>query len=151
MPSSNYKNLRKSFDTPDIGQFWIRRCATTDASTLKTFRKLCYAMSVFSEHFDRIVHYNQLNNSGDNVHDNGVNCHDVSIFLSPPCGDDSISQIPAESKRLPRHRRTPKKAKRRHLLIPSSSGLRGSNPPPQPWQGCALPNELNPRSASGRN
>ena len=25
------------------------------------------------------------------------------------------------------------------------SGLRGSNPPPQPWQGCALPNELNPR------
>ena len=25
-----------------------------------------------------------------------------------------------------------------------SSGLRGSNPPPQPWQGCALPNELNP-------
>ena len=24
------------------------------------------------------------------------------------------------------------------------SGLRGSNPPPQPWQGCALPNELNP-------
>ena len=25
------------------------------------------------------------------------------------------------------------------------SGLRGSNPPPQPWQGCALPNELNPQ------
>ena len=24
------------------------------------------------------------------------------------------------------------------------SGLRGSNPPPQPWQGCARPNELNP-------
>ena len=24
------------------------------------------------------------------------------------------------------------------------SGLRGSNPLPQPWQGCALPNELNP-------
>ena len=34
-----------------------------------------------------------------------------------------------------------------------SSGLRGSNPPPQPWQGCALPNELNPHlgGASGRN
>ena len=32
------------------------------------------------------------------------------------------------------------------------SGLRGSNPPPRPWQGRALPNELNPRSgASGRN
>ena len=33
------------------------------------------------------------------------------------------------------------------------SGLRGSNPPPQPWQGCALPNELNPHlyGASGRN
>ena len=24
------------------------------------------------------------------------------------------------------------------------SGLRGSNPPPPPWQGGALPNELNP-------
>ena len=33
------------------------------------------------------------------------------------------------------------------------SGLRGSNPPPRPWQGRALPNELNPRKngASGRN
>ena len=32
------------------------------------------------------------------------------------------------------------------------SGLRGSNPPPRPWQGRALPNELNPRNgASGRN
>ena len=32
------------------------------------------------------------------------------------------------------------------------SGLRGSNPPPPPWQGGALPNELNPRNgASGRN
>lgn len=26
------------------------------------------------------------------------------------------------------------------------SGKRGSNPPPQPWQGCALPNELLPRT-----
>ena len=26
----------------------------------------------------------------------------------------------------------------------SWSGLRGSNPPPRPWQGRALPNELNP-------
>ena len=26
------------------------------------------------------------------------------------------------------------------------SGLRGSNPPPPPWQGGALPNELNPRN-----
>ena len=24
------------------------------------------------------------------------------------------------------------------------SGLRGSNPPPQPWEGRALPDELNP-------
>ncbi len=39
------------------------------------------------------------------------------------------------------------------------SGLRGSNPPPRPWQGRALPNELNPQvvilkrrnGASGRN
>ena len=28
---------------------------------------------------------------------------------------------------------------------PFWSGLRGSNPPPSPWQGDALPNELNPR------
>ena len=28
---------------------------------------------------------------------------------------------------------------------PLWSGLRGSNPPPRPWQGRALPNELNPR------
>ena len=27
------------------------------------------------------------------------------------------------------------------------SGLRGSNPPPRPWQGRALPNELNPQKA----
>ncbi len=27
------------------------------------------------------------------------------------------------------------------------SGLRGSNPPPRPWQGRALPNELNPHIA----
>ena len=33
------------------------------------------------------------------------------------------------------------------------SGKRGSNPRPRPWQGRALPNELNPRKsgASGRN
>ena len=33
------------------------------------------------------------------------------------------------------------------------SGLRGSNPPPRPWQGRALPNELNPHinGASDRN
>ena len=39
-------------------------------------------------------------------------------------------------------------------FVPMSfwSGLRGSNPPPSPWQGDALPNELNPHSgASGRN
>ena len=28
------------------------------------------------------------------------------------------------------------------------SGLRGSNPPPRPWQGRALPNELNPHIAA---
>ena len=27
---------------------------------------------------------------------------------------------------------------------PVWSGLRGSNPPPQPWEGRALPDELNP-------
>ena len=40
-------------------------------------------------------------------------------------------------------------------VLCSWSGLRGSNPPPRPWQGRALPNELNPQSikngASGRN
>ncbi len=29
---------------------------------------------------------------------------------------------------------------------PLWSGLRGSNPPPRPWQGRALPNELNPQT-----
>ena len=28
------------------------------------------------------------------------------------------------------------------------SGLRGSNPPPRPWQGRTLPNELNPHKAN---
>ena len=43
------------------------------------------------------------------------------------------------------------KEKRENFSLPSSyywSGLRGSNPPPQPWQGCALPNELNPHFRS---
>ena len=33
---------------------------------------------------------------------------------------------------------------------PTWSGLRGSNPPPRPWQGRALPNELNPHSGQCR-
>ena len=33
------------------------------------------------------------------------------------------------------------------LVDPRWSGLRGSNPPPRPWQGRALPNELNPQKA----
>ena len=46
-----------------------------------------------------------------------------------------------------------KKRVRIGLFVPAFwSGLRGSNPPPPPWQGGALPNELNPRNgASGRN
>ena len=31
------------------------------------------------------------------------------------------------------------------------SGLRGSNPPPPPWQGGALPNELNPQVFNSRS
>ena len=34
---------------------------------------------------------------------------------------------------------------RKRLLSDLWSGLRGSNPPPRPWQGRALPNELNPQ------
>ena len=37
------------------------------------------------------------------------------------------------------------KKKNTHLTMSVWSGLRGSNPPPPPWQGGALPNELNPR------
>ena len=33
---------------------------------------------------------------------------------------------------------------RKALAQTGWSGLRGSNPPPRPWQGRALPNELNP-------
>ena len=32
-----------------------------------------------------------------------------------------------------------------HLDVYKRQGLRGSNPPPPPWQGGALPNELNPQ------
>ena len=41
-----------------------------------------------------------------------------------------------------------KKSGKDHGILPALfwSGLRGSNPPPRPWQGRALPNELNPRS-----
>ena len=39
----------------------------------------------------------------------------------------------------------PEKEKKRVFLLSLWSGLRGSNPPPPPWQGGALPNELNPR------
>src|SRR5918993_2943887 len=35
---------------------------------------------------------------------------------------------------------------RGHACHPSTSGKRDSNPRPQPWQGCALPTELFPRS-----
>ena len=34
----------------------------------------------------------------------------------------------------------------RDIRVRLWSGLRGSNPPPPPWQGGALPNELNPHS-----
>ena len=49
-----------------------------------------------------------------------------------------------------------KNKKHRKRCLCFWSGLRGSNQPPQPWQGCALPNELNPHfalscDASGRN
>src|SRR5215210_438467 len=32
------------------------------------------------------------------------------------------------------------------MTTPCTSGKRDSNPRPQPWQGCALPTELFPRS-----
>ena len=49
-------------------------------------------------------------------------------------------------KRLGENEKNIKICKKRgwRKYLPSSSGLRGSDPPPQPWQGCALPNELNP-------
>ena len=40
--------------------------------------------------------------------------------------------------------RTKKKSDDRSHRFSFWSGLRGSNPPPRPWQGRALPNELNP-------
>ncbi len=33
-----------------------------------------------------------------------------------------------------------------YIRIKKWSGIRGSNPLPQPWQGCALPDELIPRN-----
>ena len=43
----------------------------------------------------------------------------------------------------PLHRPKTKKHSRKECFF-VWSGLRGSNPPPPPWQGGALPNELNP-------
>ena len=40
--------------------------------------------------------------------------------------------------------RFPKEKQGHKSLLFFWSGLRGSNPPPRPWQGRALPNELNP-------
>ena len=38
-----------------------------------------------------------------------------------------------------------KKTRTADAVLVFWSGLRGSNPPPRPWQGRALPNELNPQ------
>ena len=44
------------------------------------------------------------------------------------------------------HYPLPYPVQNRHAVPPLHwSGRRGSNPPPQPWQGCALPNELLPQ------
>ena len=65
---------------------------------------------------------------------------------------DSTGLEPITFRLLAGVRPYPQKKKNTHLAMSVWSGLRGSNPPPPPWQGGALPNELNPRNgASGRN
>ena len=51
----------------------------------------------------------------------------------------------------PRTLHTKQKKQSRMALFLTWSGLRGSNPPPPPWQGGALPNELNPQLFSFQN
>ena len=65
-----------------------------------------------------------------------------SVFLGrerPP----EVRSVPIPL-RAPHYSYKAKKQSQKALLI-TWSGLRGSNPPPRPWQGRALPNELNPQ------
>ena len=58
------------------------------------------------------------------------------------------SDVPPARHSLPRPLRDPYSTKKSALRFGGLifwSGLRVSNPPPRPWQGRALPNELNPR------
>ena len=55
----------------------------------------------------------------------------------------------SKPKPKPKEKRKRKRKRKRKILHKCAgfkwSGLRGSNPPPRPWQGRALPNELNPQ------
>jgi hypothetical protein len=77
----------------------------------------------------------------------------AGIEPAPPCGEGILSPP-----RLPfRHPGGPTQEHARTGVAPlgplpnivrkAQSGKRDSNPRPQPWQGCALPTELFPRSA----
>ena len=89
-----------------------------------------------------------------------------SIYLSPSAPNSKFYQRHSPSiKHCTRAKRkrfaqilvsvfySKQKAPTRWSVLFVWSGLRGSNPPPSPWQGDALPNELNPHlgGASGRN
>ena len=69
--------------------------------------------------------------------------------LAQPIAHDYATRMELELVRAPMQKN------KKHLESTKCfvwSGLRGSNPPPPPWQGGALPNELNPQNgASGRN
>ena len=60
-------------------------------------------------------------------------------------GDEGFAD-PCLTTWLWRHIRFSRKRQKSDLIfvVFKWSGLRGSNPPPRPWQGRALPNELNP-------
>ena len=64
------------------------------------------------------------------------------------CAEKAISDPPAlcaDRVRMPRNlRKKTKNTWPKPCAFVFWSGLRGSNPPPSPWQGDALPNELNP-------
>ena len=72
-----------------------------------------------------------------------------------PLGYGAIYRDPPGSHFDQRRIRYPDSCSSRRTFEPGNlfflwSGLRGSNPPPRPWQGRALPNELNPQSVFTR-
>ena len=79
-------------------------------------------------------------------------CHKALFYDTDTFPDIVSADLFYHRSLLPFYDTLTKNKKRRKLCVFIIwSGLRGSNSLPPPWQGGALPDELNPRGASGRN